>query len=560
MRLKFCGAAQEVTGSNYLLEVGGHRVLIDCGVHQGEGEYLNEAPFPYAANSIDAVVLTHAHIDHSGRIPKLVKEGFRGKIYATLPTVELAEILWDDSVRLMREEAEWKTRKNQRRGLPPAEPLYTQEDADAAKKQLAPMSYDSRFEAVPGVSVRFRDAGHILGSSLLECVLTEDEKVVRLVFSGDLGPVKTVMERPPAEIGDADYVVIESTYGGREHKSIQETRNEFQTLMEDILAKKKSKIFIPTFAVGRAQRIMYELAVLRDKGVGGHIPVFFDSPMGVRATKLYDAHMDMLSHEIQDYRRREGSPFSEEDLQYVVTKEESQAVNRQKFGIVLAGSGMCNGGRIIHHLKNGLWNPDNHVIFVGYQAHGTLGRRIVDGAKSVRIAGETVNVNAAIHTIGGFSAHADRSDLLHWAEAFRLSMPYFFVTHGEPESAKSLSDALSERGFDTLVPHMLQEVTLTPRSAGQRMSEAAAESQAVSDSLSAQTGSVETKVADKPVREESPKTPQTDQRLMGALEKLGDQLRDLYQRAEDGSLNTDVQPLLDAVSVLLETAAQKSRR
>ena len=248
MLLKFCGAAKEVTGSNYLLEVAGKRVLVDCGMHQGDHEEANYEPFPYAANSIDAVLLTHAHIDHSGRIPKLVREGFRGKIYATLPTIELTEILWDDSVRLMREDAEWQTSKNERRGLPAVEPLYGQEDADAAKKLFEPVNYDQRLDIFDGISVRFRDAGHILGSSIIEMLLTEANKVVRIVFSGDLGPMQTVMERAPAEITDADYVVIESTYGNREHKDNLTTRNEFQTMMKEIFATKKAKVFIPAHA------------------------------------------------------------------------------------------------------------------------------------------------------------------------------------------------------------------------------------------------------------------------------------------------------------------------
>ena len=557
MLLKFCGAAKEVTGSNYLLEAGGHRFLVDCGMHQGEREDANDDPFPYAANSIDAVLLTHAHIDHSGRIPKLVKEGFRGKIYATLPTIELTEILWDDSVRLMREDAEWQSAKNARRGLPPAEPIYGQEEADAAKKLFAPVNYDSRLEILPGVSVRFRDAGHILGSAILEILIEEEGRIVRLVFSGDLGPMQTVMGRAPAEITDADYVVIESTYGNREHKDNQQTRDEFQTLMKDIFAKKKGKVFIPTFVVDRAQRIMYELELLRGQGVGGGMPVFFDSPMGVKVSKLYENHLDLMSQEIQTYRRDGGNPFSSEDIRYVSTREESQAVNNLGFGVVMAGSGMCNGGRIVHHLKNGIWNPDNHVVFVGYQAHGTLGRRIVDRAKTVRIAGEAVNVNAQIHTIGGFSAHADRTDLLGWAERFRPTMPKFFVTHGEAEAAESLAEALKTRGFEALVPELEQEVALVPREAGQKLSEAIADAKAaplpekiaetetpadpggaaVAEEKNAPAAKSEAAAprpaAEKPLTKEQKKTAEkkarrANRRAVKVLEDIGDQMREIY--------------------------------
>ncbi|MST55003.1 MBL fold metallo-hydrolase [Pyramidobacter sp. SM-530-WT-4B] len=589
MLLKFCGAAKEVTGSNYLLEAGGHRFLVDCGMHQGEREEANVDPFPYAAGSIDAVLLTHAHIDHSGRIPKLVKEGFRGKIYATLPTIELTEILWDDSVRLMREDAEWQSAKNARRGLPPAEPIYGQEEADAAKKLFTPVNYDSRLEILPGVSARFRDAGHILGSAILEILIEEEGRIVRIVFSGDLGPMQTVMGRAPAEITDADYVVIESTYGNREHKDNQQTRDEFQTLMKDIFAKKKGKVFIPTFVVDRAQRIMYELELLRGQGVGAGMPVFFDSPMGVKVSKLYESHLDLLSQEIQTYRRDGGNPFSSEDIQYVSTREESQAVNNRDFGVVMAGSGMCNGGRIVHHLKNGIWNPDNHVVFVGYQAHGTLGRRIVDRAKTVRIAGEAVNVNAQIHTIGGFSAHADRTDLLGWAERFRPTMPKFFVTHGEAEAAESLAEALKTRGFEALVPELEQEVALVPREAGQKLSEAIADAKAAplpekiaetetpaDPGGAAVTGekgvpaakseaAASSSAVEKPLTKEQKKTAEkkarrANRRAVKALEDIGDQMREIYEKAGSGELAAESQPLLDAVAVLLDSVIAQSGR
>ncbi|MDY4033226.1 MAG: MBL fold metallo-hydrolase [Pyramidobacter sp.] len=589
MLLKFCGAAKEVTGSNYLLEAGGHRFLVDCGMHQGEREEANDDPFPYAAGSIDAVLLTHAHIDHSGRIPKLVKEGFRGPVYATLPTIELAEILWDDSVRLMREDAEWQSAKNARRGLPPAEPIYGQEEADAAKKLFTPVNYDSRLEILPGVSARFRDAGHILGSAILEILIEEEGRIVRIVFSGDLGPMQTVMGRAPAEITDADYVVIESTYGNREHKDNQQTRDEFQTLMKDIFAKKKGKVFIPTFVVDRAQRIMYELELLRGQGVGAGMPVFFDSPMGVKVSKLYESHLDLLSQEIQTYRRDGGNPFSSEDIRYISTREESQAVNNLGFGVVMAGSGMCNGGRIVHHLKNGIWNPDNHVVFVGYQAHGTLGRRIVDRAKTVRIAGEAVNVNAQIHTIGGFSAHADRTDLLGWAERFRPTMPKFFVTHGEAEAAESLTDALKTRGFEALVPELDQEVTLVPREAGQKLSEAIADAKAAplpekiaetetpaDPGGAAVTGekgvpaakseaAASSSAVEKPLTKEQKKTAEkkarrANRRAVKALEDIGDQMREIYEKAGSGELAAESQPLLDAVAVLLDSVIAQSGR
>lgn len=462
MRLKILGAAGEVTGSNYMLEVGSKKVLVDCGLHQGRDEETkNREPFHFDPTSVDAVILTHAHIDHTGRVPLLVKQGFKGRILATLPTVELTEVLWRDSARLMKEEAQWKTKKNYRKGLPEVLPLFEDEDVDVALGFLSPVTYDDKIEVVPGIMVRFRDAGHIMGSAILEIWLDEGEESVKIVFSGDLGPQKTVMERSPAVITGADYVVIESTYGDREHKTNEESREEFQTLMKQILAK-RSKVFIPTFVVDRAQRVMYELMLLQDQEtLASDIPIYFDSPMGVKATKIYEDHLDLCSSEIQEYRHSGKSPFSPERLNYVSGVEESQAINDVDHAIVLAGSGMCNGGRIVHHLKHGIWNPENHVVFVGYQAMGTLGRRLVDGQKKLRIAGEDVTVRAQLHTINGFSAHADRRDLLTWAGNFSESSPAFLVTHGEPQAANSLAGALEEAGYQATVPVVDQEFELT---------------------------------------------------------------------------------------------------
>lgn len=461
MRLKIFGAAEEVTGSNYMVEAGSKRVLIDCGLHQGRDEDVrNQEPFRYDPASIDAVLLTHAHIDHTGRVPLLVKQGFKGKIYATLPTVELTEVLWWDSARLMREEAAWKTKKNFRKGLPEVLPLFEEQDVAAALDHLSPVTYDDKIELFPGIAVRFRDAGHIMGSAILEIWLKENDQDVKIVFSGDLGPQKTVMERSPAAITDADYVVIESTYGDREHKTNEESRKEFQGLMKEILSK-KGKVFIPTFVVDRAQRVMYELMLLQDQGISSDMPIYFDSPMGVKATRIYEDHLDLCSGEIQEYRHGGKHPFSPDRLKYVSDVEESQAINEVKHAIILAGSGMCNGGRIVHHLKHGIWNPENHVVFVGYQAAGTLGRRLVDGQKKLRIAGEDVTVRAQLHTINGFSAHADRRDLLAWAENFSESSPTFFVTHGEPKAANALAGALKKNGYQAFVPQIDQEFELT---------------------------------------------------------------------------------------------------
>ncbi|NLM71875.1 MAG: MBL fold metallo-hydrolase [Synergistaceae bacterium] len=465
MRLKTIGAAGEVTGSCYLLECAGTRVLVDCGIFQGrDDDRKNRAPFPFSPSSIDAVLLTHAHLDHSGRIPLLVKEGFKRKVLGTLPTMELVKVLWYDSANLMREEAEWKTKKNSRRGLPKVVPLYGTDDVDRTIGILSAVGYDDKISVAPGVDVRFRDAGHILGSAILEIWLEEDDKQVKIVFSGDLGPQKTVMERTPAVITSADYVVLESTYGDRLHKSTEESREEFRHVITSSL-KDRAKVFIPSFVVDRAQRILYELSLLKDEGaVDPAVPVFFDSPMGVKATEIYQKHMNLLSSEIQQYLNLGKDPFAPDKLKYVTSVEESQAINSVKHGVVVAGSGMANGGRIVHHLKHGIWNPHNHIVFVGYQANGTLGRRIVDGEKNMRIAGEEVNVKAQVHTINGFSAHADRDDLLTWAGNFTTS-PLFIITHGEPASSSALSKTFNDAGMKAAVPSPGQEIELVPNGA-----------------------------------------------------------------------------------------------
>ncbi|NCB17403.1 MAG: hypothetical protein EOM65_14675, partial [Synergistales bacterium] len=281
---------------------------------------------------------------------------------------------------------------------------HTAEHVDQAVRHLAASSYDDRIAVAPGVSVRFRDAGHILGSAILEVWLAEDEKEVKIVFSGDLGPQETVMERNPAIITDADYVVMESTYGDRLHRSNAESREEFREVFSQVL-KNKGKVFIPSFVVDRAQRVLYELSLLKDEGILGEtVPIFFDSPMGVKATEIYRKHMNLLSSEIQQYVSEGKDPFSPGKLKYVTSVDDSRAINEVRHGVVLAGSGMVNGGRIVHHLKHGIWDSKNHIVFVGYQARGTLGRRIVEGEKNIRIAGEDVAVKAEIHTINGFSA------------------------------------------------------------------------------------------------------------------------------------------------------------
>jgi len=528
MKIKVLGAAGEVTGSNYLLEVGTSKVLIDCGLHQGKNdEQKNREPFQFSPLNIDAVLLTHAHIDHSGRIPLLYREGFQGKVFATLPTVRLTEVLWKDSARIMKEEAEWKTRKNARKGLPPLEPLFDEGNVEQAMEFLHPVSYDDVLDVAPGVKARFRDAGHILGSAILEIFLDDGTRELKVVFSGDLGPQKPVMGRNPAVIEDADLVVIESTYGDRSHRGNDETRSEFRDIMLDAL-RTKAKVMIPTFVVDRAQRLLYELMLMQKEGLmKGNVPIYFDSPMGVKATEIYTDYPGLFSTEVQEHIRSGETPLCPDNLHFVEKAEDSKAINEVGHAVVLAGSGMCNGGRIIHHLKHGVWNEKNHLVFVGYQAYGTLGRKIVEGAKSIRLMGEQVSVKAQLHTINGFSAHADREDLLAWAGNFRTN-PRFLITHGEEKSSKALSEALEAKGLTTFIPEVNQEYELLP--ASQEM---------VSEEI----------IPLRPVQREV--------EAIMVLADIADLAEGLRSRGDDLEKLEDLMPILNSTKILLETVHSK---
>ncbi|MHB1345658.1 MAG: MBL fold metallo-hydrolase RNA specificity domain-containing protein [Thermoleophilia bacterium] len=463
MQLQVCGAAREVTGSCYLVEAGQSRFLVDCGLRQGgpKAEALNSAPFPFDPREIDFLLLTHAHIDHSGLIPKLVKEGFDGSIYATEATADLAEIMLRDSAHIQEMEAEWQERKGHRAGRRTREPLYTQKDAEAALKLFHPVDYGEDVRPSVEVRVCFRDAGHILGSAAVEVWLDCAAGAAKLVFSGDIGRPDRPILRDPETLYEADYLVMESTYGDRDHEEHGDPVAELRAIIQEA-HRTGGNVIIPAFAVGRTQELVYYLREICETSCHG-MQIYVDSPLATKATEVFRRHRQEFDKEAKDLIAENGEIFEFPDLHYTLTADESRDLNNKKGIIIISASGMADAGRIKHHLKHNLWKPEAHVVMVGYQAPGTLGRRLVAGERRVRIFGDEIAVKAKIHDITGLSAHADREQLIRWASSFSPS-PVTLLTHGESESAFSLKKALEERlGFEVLVPEPMEIVELEER-------------------------------------------------------------------------------------------------
>ncbi len=443
MNIQFFGAAGEVTGSCHLVTVGKQRFLLDCGMIQGgyQDEARNREPFPFDPKSIDAVVLSHAHIDHSGRLPVLVKNGFRGPIYTHRASRDLCRVMLKDAGFLSEKDAEWENRKRERKGLDPVLPLFTVEDAKHTMRQFKGLVYGKKQKILPGVTLCLSDAGHILGSSIVELWLEEGRESRKLVFSGDLGRNDMPVLEDPASLHQADRVVMESTYGDRLHRSFDDSILEFQDVLNNV-TNGHGNILIPAFAVGRTQEILYLMAKNFDAWNLDRWTIFLDSPMAIEATQIFTENSDLFDAEAKELWRINKQHPLLPNLHISRTPKQSMAINQIRRGaIIIAGSGMCTGGRIRHHLKHNIWRRECNLVITGFQARGTTGRALVDGAQNIHLWGEEIRVAAAIHTIGGLSAHADQSDLKNWYAGFQGRPPVTLV-HGEEHALSALSDSL----------------------------------------------------------------------------------------------------------------------
>lgn len=462
MNIRFLGAVKGVTGSSHLIEFNNKKILLDCGMYQGRDEDLNLEEFEVNPANIDYLFLSHGHIDHSGRIPLLVKKGFKGTIFCSKPTYDLCEIMLVDSAHIQESEAEWKNKKAMRQGKKIVEPMYTQSDAMESFQYFKPVQYDQIVNIDEGLTVKFNDAGHILGSSILEMWFNDGKENVKFVYSGDIGMDEKPMLKDPTVIEKADYVIMEATYGDRVHDDIEQRTEELINIILKT-TKRGGSVIIPSFAVGRTQELIYELNKYYDSHLDKigtkenelkNIPVYIDSPLATKATEIFKRNANVFDAEARNYIMTGDNPLEFENLHFTQSADESKALNFSlEPKIIISASGMCEAGRIKHHLKHNLWKKEASVVFVGYQAEGTLGRKILDGEKIVKLFGETINVKAEIHNVEGFSGHADKPALLNWLKGFKEKPKSVFIVHGEQESKLNFAKEVKETmGIDCIVP------------------------------------------------------------------------------------------------------------
>jgi len=468
MNVKFLGAAMSVTGSCYLITTDKHTFLMDCGQFQGSKmmEKLNFGDLGFDPSKLDFMILSHAHIDHCGRIPLLTKRGFKGKIYCTDATADLVEIMLKDSGHIHEMEAEWDNKKARRAGLPLVEPLFTVEEAAASLQYLAPVLYEQFVDFNTDIRLRLRDAGHILGASIVELWITEDDGSSKLVFSGDLGLKNKPILRDPETVDEADYLIMEATYGDRQHETLRESLDQFMQIILKTI-RRGGTVVVPSFAVGRTQELIFELSRFYEKDeefrkVMEDVMVYVDSPMATSATEVFRKNVQDFDDETKALILKGDSPLDFKNLRFTRSVEESKELNlNREPKIIISASGMCDAGRIKHHLKNNLWNEKSSVIIVGYQAQGTLGSSIVDGAKNVSIFGERIHINAEIYDLEGFSAHADKDGLLEWLSAFKKAPRKIFLVHGEEDAKKTFAETVKKvLGYDCTVVEDVSEYNL----------------------------------------------------------------------------------------------------
>lgn len=459
MKITFHGAARTTTGSMHLLELNGKRILLDAGLYQGKRKeaFERNRNLPFDPSSIDLVLLSHAHIDHSGNLPSLVRGGFEGGIVATPATRDLCDIMLADSAYLQTREVEYVNRKRERDGKRPFEPLYTKADVEQTLKRFAPLTYGTPREVVPGLTVTYHDAGHILGSALMTLDISHNGSSKRLLFTGDLGRPDMPILKDPKPVSDVNYIITESTYGARRHPVKADIQGRLKGFIEDIV-RQRAKLIIPSFSVGRTQQLVYFLNELHEEGRIPPVPIYVDSPLAVKATTVYDDHQECWDKEAYQNFISGDRPFEFRGLTYVTETADSKALNRQDGPLVIiSASGMCEGGRILHHLRNGIEDPRNIILFIGYQAKHTLGRRIVEQDDPIRIFGESYDLNARVHTINALSAHADADGIVDFLRPLLPDAEEVFVVHGEEEAATALAKRLEATGAGSVTVPIMGE-------------------------------------------------------------------------------------------------------